>query len=325
MPSTSNSQETDTLCFFLLPTLELTNTVDIYSAVPGVGPETPQQAIPALLQDAEPRLQAAGWVLHTAQRRLAWHLVGHDWQRLSWKELAAALYAPRARLRRAQHLLHYAEQQECTGQQEAAQEAWRWVDKEWRWVATTPAIKHYLIARAHAWGIPEAETMAQTVLDAVTGELLPALHLKWYLLALTAKMPVARRAPHQAFLTHWRASPGATDGLAQLYLWYIGVQQGGLTTSVDLMIENVITFLNQGSITIHMADRLVEAVAHRVAAWLPSWSSTRPDLKQIDTQLALLRRVEQAGPPTVALMELLSLLYLMRGNQETDSSDASFQ
>ena len=183
------------------------------------------------------------------------------------------------------------------GRQEAAAAVWAgWMRNGTR-SQRHRVVERRLIERARGLGMPEPEALAQVVLDAVTGELLPILHLKWYLLSLTSKETATRRAPHQAFLTNWQVSAGATEGLAEVYLWYLRAQTEKLATSSDRITENVAAFLEKGKITIQIADRLVEALTQSMAAWLPAWISAQPDLKQIDHQLYILRRVEQAGPP----------------------------
>lgn len=134
-----------------------------------------------------------------------------------------SIFSLAERLRHACSLLKDGEQQEQAGRYLAARESWRMADHAWQKIAHSSACKQALAAQASQRGFARPVELAKNTLAAITTELLPVLHAKWYIVQATRAAPSRLQQRHLAYHAKQLLSfaPGydAPIGLRQVRAW----------------------------------------------------------------------------------------------------------
>lgn len=156
-------------------------------------------------------------------RRLAAWLITPEVSHLPSAALARAGVSWRHRLERARALLHDAERLESCEEQLAARDAWMMARSEWRGLIRSRKLRQALHSLAIEQKVPQPEECVQEVLISIEGELLPTLHMKWFLKEAVGVERFDGQTHHQLFHVHHlrKFKPSESRiALKELFAWY---------------------------------------------------------------------------------------------------------
>lgn len=220
------------------------------------------------------------------------------------------------RLTRARRLLLDAELLEQAEARGAARDTWQLVTREWRWVSRSAAVRRELLRRATEANLP-TEHVAQ-VLAAIHKELLPALHMKWYLLSATStKRAHLRHCDYHAVrLSEFKLPDDASPAMRELYAWYrvaYALRTAPMTLEETRPIASLATLLDRHQSAGPLRTALLEEYAHlleehvneRRMLWCVDWVQ-----RHIDT----VKRIDHDATPSLPLLKVRGFLHAMAGS-----------
>ncbi|MFY4727585.1 hypothetical protein [Nitrospira sp. BLG_2] len=249
----------------------------------------------------------------TDYQQVAAYLLGDPDQVVTAKDLLVAPVSTEARFRRAQLMVRDIERQEAsTAEPIGLRDSWKFVEREWRWVADAPVIRRKLIDYAAACGFHHPENLAKVVLSRVQDELLPLLHLKWYFVAGTDSRRIQLELLHAEFLDQYRISSKTSEAVTELYSSYVLSELQNYDVGSDVPYNKIVVLLTTHELQKREVLKICEATTRYQAETLKAWLSSTPTLSALDKRLEAYTTLLESGQPHMPLLELIAGLHFAR-------------